>query len=306
MNVNRKGVLYAFIAYGIWGVFPIYWKLLEHVNSMEILVSRVIWSFVFTAIFIVLIRQRKLLIEDLKSLWGQKKIFWSLIGASFVITCNWYLYIWAVNHGHVIDTSLGYYINPLLTVLCGVFFFKEKLSKGKLLAVLIALIGVLIMTVSYGSVPWISLLIAGSFAIYGMLKKKSTLEATRGLVIETLFILPFALVYYIYLMTTNSGSFLQVDWKTDLLLIVGGIVTAYPLVMFAKAAKALPQYLLGFIQYLTPTVVLILGVVLYHEPFTKIELISFSFIWLAIIVFSTSVMIESRKKNQIQQTVAEV
>lgn len=306
MNIENKGILYAFIAYGIWGVFPIYWKLLEHVNSMEILLSRVIWSFIFTTIFLVLIGQRKQLVQDLKSLWQQKKMFFSLIGASFVITCNWYIYIWAVNHGHVIDTSLGYYINPLLTVLCGVVFFKEKLSKGQLVAVFLAFIGVLIMTISYGAIPWISLLLAASFATYGMLKKKITLDATRGLAIETLFILPVALVYYIYLMSTNSQSFLQVDWKTDVLMMLGGIVTAYPLVMFAKGAKALPQYLIGFIQYVAPTIVLILGVVLYHEPFTKVELISFSFIWLAVIVFSATIMIDMRKKHQVQQTTVEV
>ncbi|MDM5333729.1 EamA family transporter RarD [Ureibacillus composti] len=306
MNGEQKGILYSFVAYGIWGIFPLFWKLLEHVNSMEILVSRMIWSFIFTSIFILLIGQRKLLIEDLKSLWKEKKLFLSLVGASCVITFNWYIYIWAVNNGHVIDTSLGYYINPIITVLCGMILFKEKLTKAQMLAVIVALIGVLITAISYGEIPWISLLLAGSFAIYGVLKKKITLDATRGLAIETLFILPFAIVYYIYIMSTNNMSFLQVNRTTDLLLILAGVITAFPLVMFAKGARLLPQSMLGFIQYVAPTLVLIIGVVLFHEPFTKVELASFCFIWLAVAIFSTSMIIETRKKHLREQKTAEV
>ncbi|MFJ8235982.1 EamA family transporter RarD [Ureibacillus sp. NPDC094379] len=306
MNGEQKGILYSFVAYGIWGLFPLFWKLLEHVNSMEILVSRMIWSFIFTFIFILLIGQRKLLIEDLKSLWKEKKMFFSLAGASCVITFNWYIYIWAVNNGHVIDTSLGYYINPIITVLCGMILFKEKLTKAQMLAVIVALMGVLVMAISYGEIPWISLLLAGSFAIYGVLKKKITLDATRGLAIETLFILPFAIVYYIYIMSTDNMSFLQVNWTTDLLLILAGVVTAFPLVMFAKGARLLPQSIMGFIQYVAPTLVLIIGVVLFHEPFTKVELASFCFIWLAVAIFSTSIIIETRKRHLQEQKTAEV
>lgn len=297
MNEQRKGIIYAFIAYGIWGIFPLYWKLLSNVNSLEILINRVIWSFIFTTLFIFLIGQRKLLLEDLKSLWQKKKLFWSLLAASFVITCNWYLYIWGVTHNHVVDASLGYYINPLLTVLFGVIFFKEKLSKAQLLAVLIAFSGLLVMTVNYGKVPWIALLIAFSFATYGALKKKITLDATRGLAIETLFILPFSLVAYIYIMLTSEISFLHTNWKTDLFLIIGGIVTAYPLIMFAKGAKALPQYLIGFIQYISPTILLLLGVILYNESFTKVDGIAFGFIWLAIIIFTVTTVFDTYKRH---------
>lgn len=306
MNIDRKGIFYALAAYGIWGVFPLYWKLLNHVDSLEVLVSRVIWSFVFTAIFIVIIKQRKLLIEDLKSLWQNKKLFMALLGASFVISCNWFLYIYAVNNNHVVDASLGYYINPLITVVFGMIFFKERLSKTQIGSVLVALIGVLFLSIGYGKIPWLALMIALSFAIYSALKKKITLNATRGLVIETLIILPFAIVYYIYIMSTKEVSFLHINWQTDLYLILGGVVTAYPLVLFAKGAKLLPQYIIGFIQYMTPTIVLILGVVLYHEPFTKMDLISFSFIWLAIIMFTLSTVVESKRKHSNHQKTANV
>lgn len=304
MNIDRKGILYAVGAYAIWGIFPLYWKLLAHVDSLEVLLSRVIWSFVFTLLFIVIIKQRKLLLEDLKSLWKNKKLFFSLIAASFVISCNWFLYIFAVNNNHVVDASLGYYINPLITVVFGMIFFKEKLSKMQICAVIVAFIGVLSLTVGYGEVPWLALLIALSFASYSALKKQISLNATRGLAIETLFMLPFALVYYIYIMSTNQMSLFHVDWKTDIILILGGIVTAFPLVLFAKGAKLLPQYVIGFIQYMTPTIVLILGIVLYHEPFTKTELVSFIFIWLSIIIFTFSTIFETKKRIQIQRKTA--
>ncbi|MDN4492447.1 EamA family transporter RarD [Ureibacillus aquaedulcis] len=301
MNIDRKGILYAVGAYGIWGVFPLYWKLLAHVDSLEVLISRVIWSFVFTFLLILIINQRKLLIEDLKSLWKNKKLFLSLLAASFVISCNWFLYIYAVNNNHVVDASLGYYINPLITVVFGMIFFKEKLSKLQVSAVIVAFIGVISLTIGFGEIPWLALLIALSFASYSALKKQTTLNATRGLVIETLLMLPVAIVYYIYVMSTNSVSFLHVNWQTDLFLVLGGIVTAIPLVLFAKGAKLLPQYVIGFIQYMTPTIVLFLGIVLYHEPFTQTELISFMFIWASIVIFTFSTIFESKKRSAIQQ-----
>ncbi|MGE7090377.1 EamA family transporter RarD [Lysinibacillus sp. NPDC048646] len=297
MSNEKKGILAAFFAYVIWGAFPLYWKMLEHVPSMEILLGRVIWSFVFTVIAVLLIGMRKELLADLKYLWTHQKLFWLLAGASFVISMNWYLYIWAVTHEHLVETSLGYYINPLLSVIFGVVFFKERLSRAQWVATGIAFIAVIILTINYGSVPWVALLIALTFAVYGVLKKKITIDATRGLAIETLFILPFALGYYIYLFTTSQASFLHVNVQTDILMIVSGIVTAVPLILFAKGAQNIPLYLLGFIQYVAPTIVLILGVVLYKEPFSQVELTAFSIIWMALLLFSGSKIIEIRKAH---------
>lgn len=301
MNNEKKGITFTFMAYAIWGVFPLYWKLLDHVDSLEILLSRIIWSFVFTFLTVLLIGKRKQLIEDLKFLWTHQKLFWQLIGAAFVISINWYLYIWAVTHEHLVETSLGYYINPLLTVLFGVLFFKEKLSTAQTVATILALVGVVILTLNYGAVPWVAIFIALSFAIYSVLKKKIPLEALRGLTMETFVILPFAVSYYAYLMLNGHASYLHVNWQTDVLLMLGGVVTAIPLILFAKGAQRIPLYLVGFLQYITPTTVLILGVLLYKEPFSKVELLAFSIIWAALLLFSGSTLLENRRHVPVEK-----
>lgn len=301
MNNEKKGIAFTFMAYAIWGVFPLYWKLLKHVDSLEILLSRIIWSFVFTFLTVFLIGKSKQLIEDLKFLWTHQKLLWQLIGAAFVISINWYLYIWAVTHEHLVETSLGYYINPLLTVLFGVLFFKEKLSTAQTVATILALVGVVILTLNYGAVPWVAIFIAFSFAIYSVLKKKIPLEALRGLTMETFVILPFAVSYYVYLMLNGHASYLHVNWKTDVLLMMGGVVTAIPLILFAKGAQRIPLYLVGFLQYITPTTVLILGVLLYKEPFSKVELLAFSIIWAALLLFSGSTLLENRRHVPVEK-----
>ena len=286
MATQTKGVLVALIAYVIWGVFPIFWKQLSSVNSVEVLLSRVIWAFVFTSIFIFIIGQGKLLLHDLKSLLQQKGQLIRLFFASLVISVNWGIFIWAVSEGQILQSSLGYYINPLITVLFGVIFFKERLANYTLVAICIAALGVLILTINYGQVPWISLTLAISFAIYGVLKKKITLEATRGLAIETLFILPFALLGYIYLYVTTDIAFIQDGSSITLLLMLGGILTVIPLVLFTKGAQTIPLYLIGFVQFIAPTISFCIGVFVYNEPFTKVELMAFSCIWLAVLIFS--------------------
>lgn len=301
MSSNHKGMLYAFLSYAIWGSFPLFWKLLTHVNSLELLLGRVIWAFVFTLITVQMIGKRKLLIADVKYLWLHKVLLAQLIGASFVISVNWFLYIFAVTHNHLVETSLGYYMNPLLTVLFGVLFFKEKLSKAQLVATIIALIGVIILTMNYGSVPWIAILISISFAIYGVLKKRIPLEATRGLVIETFVLLPIALSCYVYIWIYGEPAFLHMNWQTNLLMMVSGILTAIPLILFAKGAQMIPLYLLGFLQYVSPTLMLLLGVLLYHEPFTRIEFVAFSMIWVALVLFSSAMFYENRKIARLEK-----
>ncbi|HLG26171.1 MAG TPA: EamA family transporter RarD, partial [Paenisporosarcina sp.] len=202
---ERQGAIWAIGAYLVWGVLPIYWKWLGHVPSGEILTSRVLWAFVFTLLFVVIMRSSKLLIVDIRTLWKNQKAFWSLFFASALISANWFLYIWAVNNNHLVETSLGYYINPLISVLLGIFFLKERLTTAQKLAVVIALIGVIILTISYGRFPWLAIALAISFAIYGLMKKTIPLDAVRGLTIETLFILPFALIYYIYLFVSGEA-----------------------------------------------------------------------------------------------------
>jgi chloramphenicol-sensitive protein RarD len=295
---ERQGVIWALGAYLVWGVLPIYWKWLGHVPSGEILTSRVIWAFVFTLLFVVLMRSSKLLIVDIRTLWKNQKAFWSLFFASALISANWFLYIWAVNHNHLVETSLGYYINPLISVLLGIIFLKERLTTAQKLAVVIALIGVIILTISYGRFPWLAIVLAISFAIYGLMKKTIPLDAVRGLTIETLFIVPFALIYYIYLFVTGKAIMFHNDIQTDILLVLTGAATAIPLVLFAKGAQRMPLYMIGFLQYIAPTCMLFLGVIIYGETFNTIDLLSFSLIWLALILFTVSKVMEARTRTK--------
>ena len=294
---ERQGVIWAIGAYLVWGVLPIYWKWLGHVPSSEILTSRVLWAFVFTLLFVVIMRNSKLLLIDIQTLWQNQKAFWSLFFASALISANWFLYIWAVNHNHLVETSLGYYINPLISVLLGIFFLKERLTAAQKLAFVIALVGVIILTISYGRFPWLAFALAISFAIYGLMKKTIPLDAVRGLTIETLFIVPFALIYYIYLFVTNQAIMFHGNLQTDLLLVLTGLATAIPLVLFAKGAQRIPLYMIGFLQYIAPTSMLFLGVIIYGETFNAIDFLSFSLIWLALILFTVSKVMEARTRK---------
>lgn len=278
---------------------PIYWKLLDHVLSGEILSGRVIWSFIFTLMLVLLGRKFSVLIEDLKNLWKDKKSFWSLVLASYLVTGNWFLYIFAVNEGYIVQASLGYYINPLLSVLLGIIFLKEKLSVAQKLSVFIAAAGVVLLTISYGVIPWIAILLASTFAFYGLIKKRITIDPLRGLTIETLFVLPVALAYFSYMVVSDQAVFFSSSFTTTVLLILTGVATAVPLVLFAKGTKTMPLYMSGFIQYIAPTLMLLLGIFVYGEKFSKIELISFSFIWVALLLFTFSKIFELRRKKML-------
>lgn len=292
MDNERSGVLLVVSAYIIWGVLPIYWKSIANVPSAEILVSRIVWAFILTLLLVLLMKNGKQLKSDVKTLWKSQKSFWSLFGASILISVNWFLYIWAVNNGYLVQTSLGYYINPLVSVLLGVFFLKETLSGAQKIAFIFAMIGVIILTISYGQFPWLSIALAISFAVYGLVKKQIKLDALRGLTIETFFITPIAIGYYVWLFMGDHAIFLHSDLRTDVLLVFTGVATALPLVLFAKGAQKIPLYMVGFLQYIAPTMMLFLGVVIYKETFNQIDLLSFIFIWAALILFAGSKIIE--------------
>lgn len=298
MGREKSGVLMAISAYIVWGFLPIYWKNLSNVGSAEILVSRIIWAFITTLLLVLLMKNGRYLKEDLKMLWQSQRSFWSLFVAAVLVSGNWLLYIWAVNHGYLVETSLGYYINPLISVLLGIFFLKEKLSDAQKVAFLLATIGVAILTISYGKFPWLSFALAISFAIYGLLKKQIQLDALRGLTIETFFTTPIALGFYIWLFVSDRAVFLHSDLKTNVLLIFTGVATALPLVLFAKAAQIMPLYMVGFLQYIAPTIMLFLGVIIYGETFGKIDLLSFAFIWSALILFAGSKLLEVARSNK--------
>lgn len=298
---EKQGIIFVVIAYVLWGFMPIYWKLLEHVSSDEILTGRVIWSFIFTLMLVVVGRNLKQLKLDLKELWTNQKSFWGLFVASYLVTGNWFTYIFAVNAGFIVQTSLGYYINPLISIMLGIVFLKERLSRAQQLSVLLAAIGVIILTVSYGEFPWIAFTLAITFALYGLIKKSIKIDAVRGLTIETFFVLPVALIYFVYLLITDNAVFFSSNAITVILIIFTGVATAVPLILFAKGTKTMPLYMSGFFQYIAPTLMLLVGVLLYDEAFSKIELLSFSCIWLALILFTVSKVMEVRKVHALNK-----
>ena len=308
MQVEKNGVLWAIGSYLIWGIMPIYWKSLEHVGSTEILMSRIVWAFVITLLVVLLMKNGRYLKEDIKALWKSQRNFWALFAGSALVSSNWFIYIWAVNNDYIIQASLGYYINPLISVLLGIFFLKEKLSKSQQVAFLLAATGVTILTVSYGSFPWLAFALGITFAVYGLIKKQVKLDALRGLTIETLFIAPFAVIYYIILFKDGNAVFLHSTIKTDILLILTGAATALPLLMYAKGVQRIPLYMAGFLQYIAPTMMLFLGVIVYKEIFGGVDLLSFAFIWSALLLFTVSKILEvvKVKKARLQEASANV
>lgn len=275
-------------AYILWGFLPLYWKLINHVPSEEILAHRMIWSFVFMLVVLMVLRRMKKFVHELKELVANKKKLIGLIFAAVFITINWYTYIWAVNNNHVVEASLGYYINPLVSVLLGIIFLKERLSFWQIVSFILASIGVLNLTIHFGSVPWVAISLAASFGLYGLLKKITALGALTGLTIETMFITPIALFYVSFLVKDGTNSFVLADPSTSALLFGAGVATAIPLLLFATGANRIPLSMIGFLQYIAPTIMLMLGVFLYHETFSQVHMISFVFIWIALTIFTLS------------------
>jgi chloramphenicol-sensitive protein RarD len=289
----KKGVLLACSACIIWGLHPIYWKLLQHVPSVEILSHLILWSLIF---FIVLIYFRNEWKELVNKLIEHKKRS-ILYVPVLLIGANWGMYIWAVNSGYVIETSLGYFISPILSVLLGVFILKETLSKVQWLAVTIAVMGVLIMTFLYGQLPWISLFLAATWGIYGLLRKKSPLNAIEGLTLETAVLIIPVIVYFIYLSKNGTGSFLTNNY-TSILLIGTGIISGFPLLLFISGARIIKLSLIGILQYICPTIILILGVFVFREELTEPKIIGFVFIWIALILYTLEGTFNMRRGNR--------
>jgi chloramphenicol-sensitive protein RarD len=289
-----KGLLYAIFSYSAWGVFPLYWKMLIVVPSEQILAHRVIWSLGFLAITILIMRKTALL-----SYLKQPKIIGMLVITGFLIGLNWGVYIYAVNHDHIVESSLGYYINPLISVILGMLFLKERLSRLQTVAVLFALAGVVWLTVHIGRIPWISLTLALSFSFYGFLRKKVNLESMPGLLIETMILAPFALWYLWHVDQNQTGVFMHHSHMVDFLLILGGMITAIPLFMFGMAATRIPLSTLGFVQYLSPTIQLMIGLFVYNEVFSPSYLISFCLVWIGLAIYTYSLIRTVRVRRRL-------
>ncbi|WP_242143391.1 MULTISPECIES: EamA family transporter RarD [unclassified Bacillus cereus group] len=284
--LQRKGIIYAAGAYTMWGILPIYWKWVEEVPAEEILAHRIVWAFVFMLIVLGVSKRFGQFLSELLKLFTRPKLFISLTIASILISGNWFVYIWAVNHDHIIEASLGYYINPLVSILLGTVVLKEKLNFWQYVAVGLAGVGVVILTVRYGEIPWIALSLAFTFGLYGLTKKLLNYDAMNGLTLETMLVTPIAAIYLFMVGAHGFGSFGSISVVATLLLMGAGAVTALPLFYFAKGAQRIPLYMIGFLQYIAPTINLILGIFIFHEHFTPAHIMAFSFIWIALFIFS--------------------
>ena len=284
---NATGIAFVLTAYILWGVLPIYWRFLEEVPPLEILAHRIVWSFAFVLV-IVLVMKRKHLKSFFQVEMKRKKTWLGLFLSSAIISLNWLTYIYTVNTGHILEASLGYYINPLVSVVLGIVVLRERLDRAQTTAFVIAAAGVLYMTLSIGKFPWLAITLALTFGLYGLAKKLINVDSMLGLFFETSFMLPFALMFLIYLGIGGSHEFMAGSAAIDLLLIGTGIATALPLLWFAIGAQKIPLYMVGFIQYVSPTINLFIGVLLYNESFTFDHFVTFACIWTAIAIFTVA------------------
>ena len=277
----NKGILNGLGAYALWGFFPIYWKFLQNVPALQVIGHRIGWSFLFLLLILLITRQW----NSFRASALTAKILAIYSVAAVLLSVNWLVYVWGVNAGFIVETSLGYFINPLISVLLGVIFLRERLRAAQWVPITLAAAGVTYLTVSYGRLPWIALTLAFSFGVYGLVKKLAPLGSLYGLTLETALVFPIALIYLAVIDLNGVGAFLHEGPATDLLLIGTGIVTSIPLLMFASAARQIPLTMIGILQYIAPTIQFLIGVILYHEPFDRSRMIGFSLVWIALIIF---------------------
>ena len=287
---SKTGPLYAVLAYGSWGLLPIYWKFFSQVSAIEVLSHRMLWSLVFLGLILTV--QGRL--AELRKL-PRRQLLWLLVTA-LLLSVNWGLYIYGVNTDRVVETSLGYFINPLVSVMLGFVFLRERLHRGQQVAVILAAIGVGYFIWQFGAVPWIALGLAGTFALYGLLRKVVAVAPMVGLAVETALITPLVLLLIVYWSAAGTASFGSSPGLT-LLFIGAGVATSMPLLWFNNAAKRLSLSTLGFFQYVAPSMQLLLGVFLYQEPFTQTHLISFSCIWAALLIYSSTSLLQTKSTS---------
>ncbi|WP_420934643.1 EamA family transporter RarD [Alteromonas sp. A081] len=292
-SAAQVGVICAIAAYSMWGVAPIYFKQLMVLPAAEILMHRVIWSAVLLIVFIAALRQWPKVITALRD----KRVMVILFFAGLLLGANWLLFIWAINNDHLLDASLGYYINPLINVFLGRVFLGERLRNLQRTAVILAVVGVSILVLSYGEIPWIALVLASSFSVYGLLRKQVAVDSLPGLFIETLMLSPLAIGYWVLYGSEYSNLFNN-SIDLNLLIFAAGIVTTAPLLCFTAAARRIMYSTLGFFQYIGPTLMFILAVYLYGEPLEEARLTTFAFVWLALAVFSADSIFNFRRQRQ--------
>ncbi|MFW3172885.1 EamA family transporter RarD [Geodermatophilus sp. CPCC 206100] len=290
MDERRAGVAFGLGAYGLWGLFPLYFPLLEPAGGLEIVAHRVLWSLLFVAVLLTVVRRW----SHVRAAFADRRTLLVLLGAALLIGINWLVFVYGVNSGHVVETSLGYFINPLVSVLLGVVVFRERLRPLQWVAVGIAAVAVLVLTIDYGRPPWIALSLAASFGLYGLMKKLVRVEAAPGLFVETaLMVLPAAAVLVV-LHAQGEGTAGSAGTGHLLLLVGSGLGTAIPLLMFAAATRRIPLSTVGLLQYLTPLMQLAIGVFVYHEPMPAARLAGFVIVWVALAVFTADSVRQAR------------
>lgn len=294
----RQGVLLAVGAYTMWGIAPMYFKSIAQVSPLEILSHRVIWSFFLLAALLHFGRHWR----SVYHIATDKKKIAYLLSSSVLIGGNWLIFIWAVNSNHMLDASLGYYINPLINVLLGMVFLGERLRKLQWFAVVLAGCGVLVQLIVFGSVPIVTMALAMSFGFYGLLRKKVAVDAQTGLFVETLILLPAAAVYLLFIASSPTANMIENTWQLNTLLIAAGVVTTLPLLCFTGAATRLKLSTLGFFQYIGPSLMFLLAVLIYGETFTMDKAITFAFIWGALVVFSFDGLRNNRRSRRAIQS----
>lgn len=300
-RTTRSGITAAATAYGLWGLTPLFWPLLGAAGAIEVLAHRFIWSVAFAAALAAVLG-----IAWWRVLRNRRTVA-TLALASVLVGTNWGLFIWAVNNGHALDAALGYYINPLFSVLAGVVLLGERLSVTRWVAVAIAAAGVLWMTIDLGQVPWIALTMAATFAVYGVIKKRIHVEPVTTMAVEALLLSPIALGYLIVLALLGTGSFISGGWGMSLLLVVTGAVSLTPLLLFSIAAPKIPLFTLGMLQYIAPTLHLILGIYVLGEPMNQGRLLGFIAVWCALALITVEGLrsVQRQRRNESASTVVE-
>ncbi|TXH66754.1 MAG: EamA family transporter RarD [Thiothrix sp.] len=298
LSQQKLGLVYGVTAYTIWGLFPWYFHFLNHVNPWQVLTQRIIWSFLLVSVIALFIHHA----SSIKAAMTQRKVISGLLLSSLLIAANWLIFIWAVGQGRVLESSLGYFITPLVSVLLARIFLKESLDRYRLSACILALIGVLWLVIHLGVLPWLPLSLALSFGFYGLVRKKVPVDSLTGLWVETGILLPFALSWWLWLEWQGQSQLFSENFQTTFLLIFSGALTAAPLLLFASAANRLSLTAVGFMMYINPTMQFLTAIYLLKEPFNHQQLVAFIFIWIALVVFSFGAMRQPNAKTPVHAT----
>jgi chloramphenicol-sensitive protein RarD len=291
--MGNKGIVSAFGAYLIWGLFPIYWRLIRHVPATQLIGHRIIWSFILLALYLLIMRKW----TELCALAADRRVMRIYFVAAVLVGFNWFIYVWAVNSGYILEASLGYFINPLFSVLLGVIFLREHLRFLQWVSVGLATVGVVYLALEYNRPPWIALGLTFTFGCYGLVKKKAPLGPIHGLTLESGILFLPGFLFLGYQEWIGQGAFLHTGIRSDILMAGAGLITAVPLIMFTYAVKRVPLTTIGLMHYITPTCQFFLGVLVYREAFSRVQAFGFGVVWIALIVFCVEAFVYAKGQN---------